>query len=214
MVNYREGIFLGDLGYQIYLFITPKVSGIRLGYDKEEQIFFVKASPAVPMDTVMSFVRKQNAFFARHARAWDWVPQFEKGEKHYLLGQYVTLGENGVPPGHTDFRNYQLQMLLPVVKRYLEAYGGKRVPLPGPVKIQFMDSRWGRCIPSRKSFAFNGYLAAYPEKCTECIVVHELCHLVHRNHSNAFYQLMTDMMQDWQKWDRMLSTFEPRPARA
>ena len=34
--------------------------------------------------------------------------------------------------------------------------------------------------------------------------IHELCHLVHHNHTNRFMELQEQMMSDWLKWKNRL----------
>ena len=42
-------------------------------------------------------------------------------------------------------------------------------------------------------------LMIIPKGGIEYVIVHELCHLVHHNHSNAFFALQTQEMADWWK---------------
>ena len=44
----------------------------------------------------------------------------------------------------------------------------------------------------------------YPEEAIEYVVVHELAHLVHRNHGKDFYALVASVMPDYKKRDALL----------
>ncbi|MCH4167317.1 MAG: M48 family metallopeptidase [Megasphaera sp.] len=65
--------------------------------------------------------------------------------------------------------------------------------------MRFMKSRWGSCLPFKKSIHLSTYLAIMPKPCIDQVVLHELCHLIHPNHSKAFYTLMTQLMPDWKE---------------
>jgi hypothetical protein len=45
----------------------------------------------------------------------------------------------------------------------------------------------------------NRDLIRAPRECIEYVIVHELCHLVHADHSRAFYELLERMSPDWQR---------------
>ncbi len=74
---------------------------------------------------------------------------------------------------------------------------------PSHFIIQQMDKRWGSCTPKGK-IILNTELIKAPKGCIEYVIVHELCHLVHHNHSAAFFELQTKEMPDWVKWKERL----------
>ena len=62
-----------------------------------------------------------------------------------------------------------------------------------------MTSCWGVCHPKKGSITLNRRLLEMPAGCIEYVVLHELAHFVHPNHSRAFYSLLTEWMPDWRE---------------
>jgi predicted metal-dependent hydrolase len=60
---------------------------------------------------------------------------------------------------------------------------------PRQIRIKRMKSRWGSCGP-RNDINLNWLLAFAPPSVLEYVVVHELCHIRHRNHSAHFWDLV------------------------
>ena len=82
----------------------------------------------------------------------------------------------------------------------------KRFGLEKPVlQIKKMEKRWGSCTPQQK-IILNPELIKAPVACINYVILHELCHLVHHNHSKAFYRLLENFMPDWQKYKQLLET--------
>ncbi|ASI99063.1 M48 family metallopeptidase [Thermococcus celer] len=75
--------------------------------------------------------------------------------------------------------------LLPLVDSYARRMGVE----PGKVYIRHQRSRWGSCSP-RGNLSFNVRLMAIPRELREYVVVHELAHLRHLNHSKAFWEFV------------------------
>ena len=78
------------------------------------------------------------------------------------------------------------------------------------VRVQKLDyrnmkSRWGSCQPQTGRVCINIRLALYPPECLEYVVVHELCHMLEPNHGAGFKTLMTKMMPDWKRRERILN---------
>lgn len=74
---------------------------------------------------------------------------------------------------------------------------------PKGVFIQTMATRWGSCT-ARGKIILNPELIKAPKACIEYVIVHELCHLVHHNHTQKFLDLQTKEMPDWKKWKTKL----------
>ncbi|MEI7823933.1 MAG: SprT family zinc-dependent metalloprotease [Chlorobiaceae bacterium] len=55
--------------------------------------------------------------------------------------------------------------------------------------IRLQHSRWGSCS-SRRSITLNSKLLFLPQHLVRYIMVHELCHTVHMNHSREFWSLV------------------------
>lgn len=67
------------------------------------------------------------------------------------------------------------------------------------LRIRSMETRWGSCSMSRGVVTLNKQLLEAPRSCIEYVVMHELCHFIHPNHSKQFYSFLAMMMPDWKE---------------
>ncbi len=74
---------------------------------------------------------------------------------------------------------------------------------PSSVVILEMPTRWGSCTPNGK-IMLNPELIKAPKDCIEYVIIHELCHLIHLDHTQKFIDLQTKEMKDWEKWKMKL----------
>ena len=65
------------------------------------------------------------------------------------------------------------------------------------LKIRDMETRWGSCLPKKGIITLNKRLLEAPRNCIEYVVMHELCHFMHPNHSKYFYAFLSMLMPDW-----------------
>jgi len=86
----------------------------------------------------------------------------------------------------------------PLIERF-KKYNVK----PGSVVLRDMPKRWGSCTPKGK-IILNPELIKAPKGCIEYVIIHELCHLLHHDHTQKFIDLQTKEMKDWVKWKMKL----------
>jgi len=64
------------------------------------------------------------------------------------------------------------------------------------LKFRWMDKRWGSC-DHNGNIHLNLELIKAPMVCIEYVIIHEMCHLAHLNHSSAFYELLNKLYPNW-----------------
>lgn len=64
-------------------------------------------------------------------------------------------------------------------------------------QIRTMKKQWGSCSP-RGKLSLNPYLVKAPRVCIDYVIIHELCHLKHHNHSDGFYKLLKRQLPNWE----------------
>ena len=60
---------------------------------------------------------------------------------------------------------------------------------PAGVSVRNFKSRWGSC-DKKGLVVFNWNIIKAPHSVVDYVVVHELCHLIHPNHSKEFWQVV------------------------
>ena len=81
-------------------------------------------------------------------------------------------------------------------------YHQKTGGLYSKITVRDQQSRWGSCS-SRGTLSFNYRLIFAPTEVLDYVVVHELCHLTHMNHSKDFWNMVERIMPDYRthkKW--------------
>jgi predicted metal-dependent hydrolase len=160
----------------------------------------------------------------------DQARRFETGEKLLYLGKEYTLriecGNSsqvilrdedicvrlpmiaGAAPEPSTVKEHLLkwyqERALAEVKEKVPVYADRIGVNPRFVAIKSLKSRWGSCsIHGRISLAWNIIMA--PEQVFDHLIVHELCHMVHHNHSAEYWNLVATILPDHRqsrKWLR------------
>lgn len=76
---------------------------------------------------------------------------------------------------------------------------------PRKITINSAKKRFGSCS-AKGNLCFSFRLMAYPQAAIEYVVVHELTHLIHLNHSPAFYQAIARVMPDYKQRQALLKS--------
>lgn len=75
---------------------------------------------------------------------------------------------------------------------------GYTVPAP-TLRLRYMTSRWGSCMPLKEIITMNTRLLLGPTEFAHYVMVHEFAHFIEANHSSRFYKVMSDVLPNWQQ---------------
>ena len=75
------------------------------------------------------------------------------------------------------------------------------------IAIRNQKTRWGSCS-SNKNLNFNYKIVFLPYELAEYLVVHELCHLKHFNHSKDFWGLVEVFCPNYKSHQNILKNFK------
>lgn len=103
----------------------------------------------------------------------------------------------------------QAKALLPA---RVEHWAGMMGLKPDAVKITSAKKRFGTCVKRgsqaggyKFTLCFSWRLMRYPDEAVDYVVVHELCHMRHMNHSAAFYGEVEKYLPDYRRARDMLN---------
>lgn len=149
---------------------------LSLSLDREGRAV-VRAPCALPRDVIDRFVASHEAWLAR-AR--------EKQARHRLAYPEPTEAERAalIARAKAD---------LPA---RVERWAGVMGLSPAGVRITAARSRFGSCS-AKGRLCFSFLLMRYPDAAIDYVVVHELAHLRHPDHSPAFYAFVARYLPDW-----------------
>ncbi len=170
--------------------------------------------------------RQQNRFLAQERQSpRDYIYR----ETHYYLGKryllnviehdgpprvevrnkaridlYVPEGSDGRRREEVMRRWYrkELKALIPPLIAKWEEVIGVTVNEWG---VRRMKTRWGTCTIEARRIWLNLELVKKPVQCLEYVIVHELVHLLERNHTDRFRELMDQFMPQWRCYRDMLN---------
>jgi len=171
----------------------------------------------------LRWIQTQQRFFAQfHPRTPP--RQYLSGETHFYLGKryrlkiltgpqplvrlvgaYFLVEDSAVPAPERVaalmdrwYRVKAESLFNQIVDRLWFGHTWHEVTNPPQIKIRHMTTHWGSLATSGV-LSLNPALVRTPLECIEYVICHELCHLVHHDHSPAFFRLLDERMPDWKK---------------
>ncbi|MGH4119836.1 M48 family metallopeptidase [Clostridium sp.] len=87
--------------------------------------------------------------------------------------------------------------------KYYQPFFNKK---PIAIKIKEQRKRWGSCT-SKNVLLFNWRCSMARSNVLDYIVVHEMCHMYHKNHSKEFWELLYSVMPDYENRKEWLKNY-------
>jgi predicted metal-dependent hydrolase len=209
----------------IHLGVYPPDGNIRIATplkvnDDRVRLFAISKLP---------WIKKQQAKFQAQSRQSP--REFVSGESHYFQGRRYLLNviyhksspkviiknntnihlfvrENSTLEQRkkvmTEWYRQQLKEQIPTLLDKWQSITGLTANDWG---IKQMKTKWGSCNITDKRIWLNLELAKKPQICLEYVIVHELVHLLERNHNERFIAYMDKFMPQWPIYKEELSQF-------
>ena len=191
----------------------------------------VKAPVNTPIEIVKEKLRKkapwiikqQSFFLSFHPKTPE--RKFISGETHLYLGRqyrlkivlstiesvkmkgkFIEVATNDKTKVRQLIKEWYLQnarikfhaIATPIIEKFK-----KYSVTPSSIVLREMPTRWGSCTAKDK-IILNPELIKAPKPCIEYVIIHELCHLIHHDHTQKFIDLQTKEMPAWEKWKMKL----------
>jgi len=201
-----------------YIGVHPPNGRVRVS----APLHFDEDTVRMAVITRLAWIRRKQAEFAKQERQSE--REFVTGESHYFAGRRYRLDvlEQDCPPkvwlpnntkialsvrpgSNRDTRaavmqRWYRQHLRAEVPPLLEKWEPKLGVSVNEVRIKRMKTLWGSCNIAAKRIWLNLELAKKPSSCLMYVLVHEMVHLLERDHNDRFRELMDRFLPQWRTY--------------
>ena len=108
------------------------------------------------------------------------------------------IDKSGKEAAKKIFEQYYTDKGLERIKKRVEYYAPKVGVVPTSVKVKDMGFRWANCTKSN-NLNFHWKCMMAPPKIIDYIIVHELCHIHQKNHTDVFWNEVDKVMPDYRE---------------
>lgn len=174
----------------------------------------------------LSWIKKQVRHFQEQPRQTK--REMVSGESHYFLGKRYLLdviygsAKHQVVLKHSHIElhvrantsvenrekllsEWYREQLHSLVQEYIPKWEHHIGIKLNDWKIKKMRTKWGSCSIDKKNILLNLNLAKTPVECIEYIVVHEMVHLLERNHNDNFKAHLDRLLPEWREYKDLLN---------
>jgi len=101
------------------------------------------------------------------------------------------------------YKQKAIDKIIPLTKKWANNMGVE----PEHISFRYSKNRWGSCSSTNR-ISFNYHLVKLSSSLIEYVVIHELAHIVHHNHSKDFWKLVHKNLNDYKLKEEKIRVFE------
>jgi len=195
----------------------------------------VKTNETTSIDEINSMIKNKAAWISKKIDIFKAVAinkDITTGSRLYYLGKsyYVHIEKaEDVKEISIDFTHSKFKILAPlkysdqelniaIEKFYKEKAAQKIIPItnkwskqmnlfPEHISFRYSKNRWASCSSTNR-ISFNYHLIKLSSSLIEYVVVHELSHIKHQDHSKGFWKLVHHHLPDYKAKEEKIRIFE------
>ncbi len=162
----------------------------------------IKGNLFFTQNDAKEFIYSKSAWIQKHITKLKNKKLFEN-EFFYMGEKYTFETFNEKIENIDDFYREKSQESIPKI---VEEFSHKMQLYPKSIKFRKNKSRWGSCSFSN-NINLNIYLMKLPLEVIKYVVVHELAHIKHKNHSKNFWDLVSLHMPHYKSCEKMIKCY-------
>ena len=178
---------------------------------KENNIILVTTNYFVTKGYIKELLKNNECFILNSLKKLE--KKQEREDKFLLLGKEYNIieinsnskveivGNNIYTPNIKKLNLWLNKEMRELFSKRLDYYYNmfeENIPYP-KLKLRKMKTRWGVCNKKLKTVTLNTELLKYDIKKLDYVIVHELSHFIHFNHSKNFWLLVSKYCPDYKK---------------
>jgi len=193
-----------------------KVKSISISIISSEEVLLTLPT-FISEDVGMELLESKRAWITKQLSLMPKILKLQEGEELNYLGKSykiklhkhpVMIDDEYIYIPHTDKQKaldeFLKQKAKVVFGKLVEKWAQKLCKKIKRVSIKKMRTRWGSCNIEKAYINLNLYLIHKPIEIIEYVVLHEIAHLTHPNHSKEFHLYVETYMADWKEREKLL----------
>jgi predicted metal-dependent hydrolase len=101
------------------------------------------------------------------------------------------------------YKQKAVEKIIPLTKKWAKKMNVK----PEHISFRYSKNRWASCSATHR-ISYNYHLVKLSSSLIEYVVIHELAHIVHKNHSKEFWKLVYSYANDYKVRKEKIRVFE------
>ena len=160
----------------------------------------VSAPDNLSDEKIYEFIRSKKNWILKHVEKFKAAGHlYDQKNEYYLWGNKYNFALNKDTESNINldlnkwYKNKLKTAIIDIAAKCENIVGVKA----NEIKIRDMSTRWGSCNITKKRIWINLNLVKLKPKYLEYVMIHELVHLLEKNHNTKFYNYMDKFYPGW-----------------
>ncbi len=196
--------FIVKLGAHDVNVLFEKKARLKHSYMKilDEKNIKIKGNFFFTKNDAKDFIQSKSQWIQKHITHLK-SKKLSENEFFYMGKKYIREDFEETFVSLDEFYRQKAHELIPSI---VEKYAEQMQLYPQSLKFRKNKSRWGSCSFSN-NINLNIYLMKLPLEAIEYVVVHELAHIKHKNHSRAFWSLVAYYLPQYKRAEKLMKNY-------
>ncbi len=196
--------FIVKLGAHDVNVLFEKKARLKHSYMKilDEKNIKIKGNFFFTKNDAKDFIQSKSQWIQKHITHLK-SKKLSENEFFYMGKKYIREDFEETFVSLDEFYRQKAHELIPSI---VDKYAEQMQLYPQSLKFRKNKSRWGSCSFSN-NINLNIYLMKLPLEAIEYVVVHELAHIKHKNHSRAFWSLVAYYLPQYKRAEKLMKNY-------